>query len=76
MKKGELRYQGRRTNPTKFKAEGKDLRRLAGCCRDCGAILRGRAAIPAPDPYAYDVNNDPTPVVQCQACSTASGMEV
>jgi hypothetical protein len=67
---GELRYKGRRVNPETFKAEGRDLRRLVGRCRECGCLLRGIAAIPAPDGYNSDLNHDATLVVQCGDCDS------
>ncbi len=70
LKPGELRYKGRRTSPETFKPAGKDLRRLVACCRDCGCIMRGRAAIPEADGYSSDLNGDNTPVVQCEDCNS------
>lgn len=70
LKDGELRYKGRRTNPETFDPIGKDLRRLVGKCQMCGCILRGKAAVPSPDGYNSDLNNDHTPVVQCEFCDS------
>ncbi len=76
LKHGELRYKGRRTNPEKFDPTGKDLRRLVGKCRDCGCILRGKAAVPSPDGYASEICNDYTPVVQCEFCNSQRAQEI
>lgn len=75
LKPGELAYGGRRINPATHKFPVKDLRRLVGRC-SCGKALRGIAAIPAPDPFANDVHDDPTPVVQCRDCIDNSSDEV
>jgi len=75
-KKGKLYYRGRTTNPKTFKEKSKDLRRLIGYCYQCGCCLRGRTAIPAPDPYQADINNDDTPVVQCESCETQSAQDI
>ena len=71
-----LRYRGRSVNPKTFKVDGKDLRRLVGFCCDCGCCLRGRSAIPTPEPYQADVHNDNTPVVQCEDCATEHAADI
>ena len=76
LKHGELRYKGRRVNPQNFNPAGKDLRRLVGKCQTCGCILRGKAAIPSPDGYDYDMNNDSTPVVQCEDCNSERAQDI
>lgn len=63
----QLRYNGRKVDPAKFHPKKIDLRRLVGTC-DCGATVRGQAALPAPDPYQSDINDDKTPVVMCGRC--------
>ena len=65
---GELRYKDRKVDPATFNPEGKDLRRLVGRCRDCGKVLRGVEAVPMIDSYASDIDEDYTPVVQCEPC--------
>ena len=74
--KGELYYRDRNIDPSTFKLGCKDLRRLVGYCRDCGCCLRGRSAIPAPDPFREDVCGDDTPVVQCDSCAKDSAFEI
>jgi hypothetical protein len=76
LKHGELRYKGPRVNPQNFNPAGKDLRRLVGKCQTCGCILRGKAAIPSPDGYDYDMNNDSTPVVQCEDCNSERAQDI
>lgn len=76
MKKNKLYYRGRSVNLETFKVGRKDLRRLIGFCCDCGCCLRGRAAVPNPDPYQADVCNDNTPVVQCSYCASEAAAEI
>jgi len=71
-----LYYRGQSINPKTFNKDGKDLRRLVGFCYDCGRCLRGRLAIPAPDPYQADINNDETPVVQCENCAAETAEDI
>jgi hypothetical protein len=72
LQPGELSYRGQRVKPKSFIIGGQDLRRLVGRCCTCGKVLRGKAAIPAADPYNSDINGDDTPVVRCSDCSAAS----
>lgn len=72
---GVLYYKGRKVDPAKFKAKGRDLHRLKGVC-GCGAELRGRAAIPRPDPYQDDVFGDKTPDVECEDCLYESMLSI
>jgi hypothetical protein len=37
------------------------------CCR-CGKLVYGKEAIPSPDPYQAEINDDDTPVVECNDC--------
>lgn len=69
---GVLIYASRRVNPDRFRVKNKDMRRLVGYCCNCGKTLRGWTAVPAPDPFANDVYNDNTPVVQCEDCRAES----
>lgn len=73
--RGELYYKGHKVRPETFKVAGKDLRKLVGCCCDCGKTLRGRAAVPAPEPFRVEIFDDNTPVVQCEPCATHSRYE-
>jgi len=73
---GILIYAGRRVNSDRFRVKNKDFRRLVGYCCMCGRRLRGRAAIPKPDPFAYDVHDDDTPVVQCESCCQERADEI
>ena len=75
MFRNELYYKGHKVRPETFRIQGKDLRKLVGCCRGCGKTLRGGAAVPAPDPFRSEIHDDNTPVVQCDPCNTASNYE-
>lgn len=45
-------------------------------CRCCRSDLVGEAAIPKPDPYAWDIHNDKTPVLQCDHCAEESARDI
>jgi hypothetical protein len=71
MKPGQLRYKGHNVNPATFKRQRPDLRRLVGRC-SCGVVVRGKEALPQPDPYSSEIYGNNTPVVQCDDCRTES----
>jgi len=71
----KLRYNGRRVNIQRFNPKGKDLRKLVGYC-NCGKVLRGHQAIPQPDPYTSEINNDYSLVVQCIDCERNSTNDI
>ena len=53
------------------------LRREIHACKTCGIKEgMGGGVTLAPDPYAEEINNDPTPVWMCQNCRTESAREI
>ncbi len=70
-----LIYNSRKVNPKTFDPEGKDLRSLVGQCF-CGKTIRGQEAIPHPDPYESEINDDDTFIVQCETCEEAMSEEI
>ena len=67
-----LVYDSKKINPKTFDSKNKDLRKLVGYCL-CGKCIRGREAVPHPDPYSYQIYEDNTPIVQCENCDYVSG---
>ena len=76
IKYGTLYYRGRRVDPVTFVLGRKDARCLKGFCQTCGCLLRGNKAIPRPDSYLSDLDNDMTPVVQCEDCDCERAAEL
>ncbi len=74
-KNGLLYYRKRRVNPQTFNPERKDLLQLLGYCTACGDQVVGSDAIPHPDPFASEMQDDNTLVVQCDACDKLSNDE-
>jgi hypothetical protein len=76
LENGDLAYAGQKVDPKTFSTEDIDFRKLVGKCQRCGKIVRGIHADPHPDPYAADINDDSTPVVQCVLCDHESAQDV
>jgi hypothetical protein len=70
--RGRLGYAGVPQDPARFRVQDKDLRRIIGRCRNCGRIISGSEAIPAPEPFHLRISGDETLVVQCYRCNRAS----
>lgn len=75
--KGDLCYEGRKVDPTAWKVgKATDLSHLVGCCCECGKVVRGREAVPSPDPFAEEIHENMTPVVECDVCRDESRQEI
>lgn len=69
---GKLWYNGRRMDVSKFQLRDRNPALLEGECRLCGARISMFEAEPHADPFACDVLDDDTPVVQCCICDEES----
>ncbi len=76
LRPGELMYDGERVDTETFFAEGKDLLLLVGKCIQCLKIIHGSEALPEADPYAEEIYDDNTPIVQCNECRAESVMDI
>ncbi len=70
-----LIYDSKKANPKTFNPKNKDLRKLVGRCH-CGKRIRGKEAVPHPDPFDSEIDDDNTPIVQCEDCDYASEDEI
>ncbi len=76
LKPGELMYDGERVDAETFSAEGKNLSLLIGRCSQCSKLIYGSDALPEPDPFAEEIHDDTTPVVQCNECKVESALDI